>query len=196
MVHCPRCSGSALLAVEVGAAGSAVLCAACDLDHPTGGAVVLWFTVNGRINTPAQMEELAGLLLPWVEDVSPPSVDSTALQATVAAWTATLTDIGPTGQVDTEAGTPPAATGAGMMCDFCEAAVPRWAYRADETAASVPAGDWFACDECRPYVDARAWNGLADVVGDDRTEAWLAFEGAAPRAARPWPPRPQIYRWP
>ncbi|WP_035858805.1 DUF6300 family protein [Cryptosporangium arvum] len=182
MVSCPRCGGPALLAVEVAPASSAVLCAACDLDHPSGGAVVLWFAVHGRINTPAQMDELAGLLRPWVEDVSPPSVDSTALQATVDAWAAKTAA--------------PAATGAGLMCDFCEAAVPRWAYRADETAASVPAGDWFACDGCRPYVDARAWTGLADMVGDDRTESWVAFEGAAPRAARPWPPRPQIYRWP
>jgi len=187
VVHCPRCGGPGLLAVEVGPAEtagppiSAVLCAQCDLDHPTGGPVVLWFAVNGRINTAAQVEELAALLLPWVETVSPASVDSTALAATIDAWAASAAA--------------PAAAGAGLMCDFCETAVPRWAYRADQ-AASVPAGDWFACDECRPYVDARAWDGLAGVVGGDRTESWVAFEGAAPREARPWPPRARIYRWP
>ena len=183
MVLCPRCGGPGLLAVEVGPATSAVLCARCDLDHPTGGPVVLWFTVNGRINTAAQVEELAALLLPWVETVSPASLDSAALAATLEAWATSVAA--------------PATAGAGLMCDFCEAAVPRWAYRAEETAASVPAGDWFACDECRPYVDAREWGGLADVVGDDRTESWVAFQDAAPCAARPWPPpRPTTYRWP
>ncbi|GAA3394448.1 DUF6300 family protein [Cryptosporangium minutisporangium] len=181
MVYCPRCGGPALLAVEVGSSESAVLCAQCDLDHPTGGPVVLWFAVNGRINTPAQVEELAALLLPWVETVSPPSVDGTALQATVDAWAASVAA--------------PTATGAGLMCDFCEAAVPRWAYRAGP-AVSVPAGDWFACDDCRPYVDAREWAALAGMVGGDRTEAWVAFADAEPRAARPWPPRARIYRWP
>lgn len=188
MVLCPRCGGSALLAVDLdpaddtGRPSSAVLCASCDLRHPTGGPVVLWFVVNDQIGTAEQMDELTGLLLPWVEDVSPPSVDSAALQATVDAWAA--------------AAAAPAVAGAGLMCDFCEAAVPRWAYRADETAGAIPAGDWFACDTCRPYVDAREWAGLAGAVGDDRTESWVAFEGAAPCAARPWPPRSPIRRWP
>jgi hypothetical protein len=185
-MRCPRCAGPPLLAValcpnEASPASNAVLCAACDLDHPTGGPVILWFAVHGRIDTPADVETVAALLLPWAETVSPPSVDSAALHATVAAWAASASA--------------PAAAGAGLICDFCEAAVPRWAYRAGP-AVSVPAGDWFACDDCRPYVDAREWAALAGVVGGERAETWAEFECAAPRAARPWPPRAKIYRWP
>ncbi|TQS42399.1 DUF6300 family protein [Cryptosporangium phraense] len=168
MTGCTRCGGPGLLAVE-----SAVLCAGCDLDHPTGGPIVLWFAVNGQIDTTAQLDEVAALVRRWV--------DGLELEASVDAWMAQLAA--------------PAAAGAGLICDFCETAVPRWAYRAGP-AASVPAGDWYACDDCRPYVDAREWAGLADVVGDERTESWVAFAEAEPCAARPWPPRARIYRWP
>ncbi|MFI5959233.1 DUF6300 family protein [Cryptosporangium sp. NPDC051539] len=173
MTTCPRCGGPGLLAVE-----DAVLCAACDLSHPTGGPVVLWFAVNGRIDTAAQVEELAALVRPWVDSVL---VDSAELEAAVDAWVASASA--------------PVTAGAGLICDFCETAVPRWAYRAGP-AAAVPAGDWYACDDCRPFVDARQWASLAGVVGDDRTSCWEAFAEADPRAARPWPPRATSYRWP
>jgi hypothetical protein len=245
--RCPRCSGPALLSVQVSPGFDAVLCDACDLYHPTAGPVVMWFAVHGRLETPWDVEELASLVLPWIETVSPPEVDSTVLQATVAAWVASAyadpstTVGGGAGAVDTAeeapsprggavdfpnadvvgdfpnadvvgggvpgvpaggrvpAGGPAdagvAAAGGGLICDFCEAAVPRWAYRAAE-ADAVPAGDWYACDGCRPYVDSREWSALAGAVGDDRSETWAAFAGAQQHNARPWPPQSRVYRWP
>jgi hypothetical protein len=46
----------------------------------------------------------------------------------------------------------------GLICDFCEDAVPRWAYEAG----------WFACDSCRPradaqHSDARPWPSRSPV---------------------------------
>lgn len=244
-IVCSRCAGPALLSVRVSPGFDAALCDACDLAHPTAGPVVMWFAVHGRIETAWDVEELTSLVLPWIETVSPPEVDSTVLQATVAAWVASAyadpstTVGGGAGAADTaeEAPSPGGAGGSGLpgsgvpgggvpgggvpnagrpegeapavgladagvatasgglICDFCEAAVPRWAYRAAE-ADDVPAGDWYACDGCRPYVDSREWSALAGAVGDDRSHAWEAFAGAQLRDARPWPPSSRVYRWP
>jgi hypothetical protein len=160
----------------------------------------MWFAVHGQLETAYDVDELASLVIPWIETVSPPGLDSAVLQATVAAWvdqhyavpsTAVGGGVRPRTAVD-EAGLPFGS--AGLMCDFCEAAVPRWAYRA-AAAESVPAGDWYACDDCRPYVDNREWSALACAVGD-RMDAWEAFAGAQQRSARPWPPHSRVYRWP
>jgi hypothetical protein len=186
--HCPRCGGPALLSVQVSAGFEAVLCDACDIDHPTAGAVVMWFAVHGQLETPLDVEELASLVLPWIETVSPPSAGTISVEAVVAAWAESI-------YAAPGAAAGGASPGAGLMCDFCEAAVPRWAYRA-AAAESVPAGDWYACDACRPYVDNREWSALAGAVGDDRSESWEAFAGAQQRAARPWPPQTRMYRWP
>jgi hypothetical protein len=186
---CPRCAGPALLSVQVSPGFDAVLCDACDIDHPTAGPVVMWFAVHGQLETPLDVEELASLVIPWIETISPPSADTVTVEAVVAAWAESIYAVpGPTAPSGPSGG-------AGLMCDFCEAAVPRWAYRA-AAADEIPPGDWYACDGCRPYVDNREWSALAGAVGDDRSPSWEAFAGAQQRAARPWPPPSRVYRWP
>jgi hypothetical protein len=53
-------------------------------------------------------------------------------------------------------------------CDWCDA-TPSWRYRTSEPVAlqatrptaTTTFGDWYACDACRPLVDAADWDALA-----------------------------------
>ncbi|MGW4412016.1 DUF6300 family protein [Nonomuraea sp. NPDC004702] len=94
---CGRCGGPGLLSVRVPHAilradgqtvhgtNVVVLCSRCDNDRPESGALITWFTVNGRI-VDGDLDQLAALIRAWIAVARVPAVDMDALQAEIDAW--------------------------------------------------------------------------------------------------------------
>jgi len=66
-------------------ARNVVLCARCDQDDPSAGALITFFTVHGEVtlDTAPEFTALAGA---WAASVRAPGIDPAALEADIEAW--------------------------------------------------------------------------------------------------------------
>ncbi|SDU17641.1 DUF6300 family protein [Jiangella alkaliphila] len=96
---CPRCGGEGLLRAKIprGSANAdggrvrlylpVVLCARCDLKHPTAGALITFLHVHGSVtNTTADV--FADLVCAWIASLDLAPVSDARLDADIAAWRA------------------------------------------------------------------------------------------------------------
>lgn len=101
---CPRCGGEGLLRAKIprGSAGASggrvrlylpvVLCATCDLEAPSAGALITFFQVHGSV-TDANAGVFADLAGTWIASVDVEPVSEARLDADIAAWRAGDFDI-------------------------------------------------------------------------------------------------------
>jgi hypothetical protein len=94
---CPRCGQPGLLVADVphgwdNPDGTAthgtipvVLCAACDLDSPTAGPLIVYLLVHEQI-TAGTLRECAALMQRWTASLTIPPVNTDTLEAEISAW--------------------------------------------------------------------------------------------------------------
>jgi hypothetical protein len=85
----------------------------------------------------------------------------------------------------------------GKACDFCDGGKASWLFPCRNfTVALLPppeplfnsVGSWYACQDCKPLVDAHNWEAIAarhDTLPAETWVAWAAFTDHRTGPAQP-----------